>query len=296
MRRLKANCVFISMMLSTANTFGWHDAGHMMVAEIAYKNLDKKILPQVDNLISHNAQEYPKNATFVTASAWADDIIGHGIDFFNNWHFEDQYVSLDGTPLPKRMNGISTRMLAKSVKLLSSDRTTQSEKAFALKMIIHVVGDMHQPLHNISRVSKSHPLGDRGGNLYKIKGQYKNLHSLWDSGLGHLPIIKRPLDQQQTDVLNSAVDEVTAAHPLASFSDDIIAATFDAWQQEGYDLASKHAYTNIPMNTQPNAIYLHNNAEIAKKRIALAGYRLSNVLNCVWGSQICIQNVNFQFD
>ena len=56
-------------------------------------------------------------------------------------------------------------------------------KSYALRLLIHYIGDLHQPLHSTSRVNPQYPKGDAGGNFVKIptKGGAKNLHSVWDS-------------------------------------------------------------------------------------------------------------------
>lgn len=55
--------------------------------------------------------------------------------------------------------------------------------SFHLRLLIHYVGDIHQPLHASTRYTEKHPKGDEGGNLFKLKskGEVSNLHSLWDS-------------------------------------------------------------------------------------------------------------------
>lgn len=58
-------------------------------------------------------------------------------------------------------------------------------KSMALRLIIHIVGDMHQPLHSSCMYSQRFPNGDRGGNDFKINYQdYHELHALWDAGVG----------------------------------------------------------------------------------------------------------------
>ena len=56
-------------------------------------------------------------------------------------------------------------------------------KSFALRLLIHYVGDIHQPLHSTSRVDSKYPRGDAGGNLFHVpsKEGAKNLHAVWDS-------------------------------------------------------------------------------------------------------------------
>jgi hypothetical protein len=55
--------------------------------------------------------------------------------------------------------------------------------SYALRLLIHLVGDMHQPLHCMSRIDDQYPQGDKGGNAFKLPNHYSadNLHSVWDS-------------------------------------------------------------------------------------------------------------------
>jgi hypothetical protein len=55
--------------------------------------------------------------------------------------------------------------------------------AFNLRLLIHYLGDIHQPLHTVSRYAKEFPKGDMGGNLFMLKqvGEVNELHALWDS-------------------------------------------------------------------------------------------------------------------
>ncbi len=63
------------------------------------------------------------------------------------------------------------------------------QKSYALRFIIHYIGDIHQPLHMVEKVNKENPKGDSGGNSFDIakKGEVSNLHSLWDSAIYLMP-------------------------------------------------------------------------------------------------------------
>lgn len=268
----------------------WHDAGHMIVANVAYKNLDPKLVGKFDSLISKYSRDYPKSDNFVTASVWPDDIKAHGINFYNQWHYHDKYFSSDGTTLPKSYNsGKAYTMLKKHLDLFMSDKTTDYEKAFSLKFIIHIYGDLHQPMHNASRVSKYYPRGDLGGNFFKINDpDYKNLHSLWDSGLKGLPEIHRPMTEHDKFSLEGYSDNIMNLYPLHYFSDDVLNASYKKWQEEHIKILENNVYINIDYNQKPSSDYLKNNAEIIKKQLVLGGYRLANTLNCLYKSSKCI--------
>ena len=277
--------VFISLFIS--NLYAWQDTGHMVVAEIAYRHLDPEIVSKVEYLISKSATDYPKNATFVTASVWPDDIKGHKINFFNDWHYEDKHYSTDGS-LVEKNNGQIVKMLKKTRELIASDATIDAEKSFALKFFIHLTGDIHQPLHTISRFSKETPSGDRGGNLFKLKGKSKNLHSLWDSALNSLPRVHRPLDSEGTLMLNNLADDITTKYPKDSFTNAELAANFADWHHEGYTIAVNRVYKEITFNSLPSTHYINDNLGVAHQQLSLAGYRLANQLNCLYKSSSCI--------
>ena len=67
--------------------------------------------------------------------------------------------------------------------MMSKISNEDDAKSFALRLLIHYVGDIHQPLHATSRVDSKYPKGDAGGNFFHVpqKGDVKNLHSVWDS-------------------------------------------------------------------------------------------------------------------
>lgn len=53
----------------------------------------------------------------------------------------------------------------------------------AIRLVIHYVGDVHQPLHSTTRVNDIYPEGDMGGNLFPLPNELNELHAVWDSVL-----------------------------------------------------------------------------------------------------------------
>ena len=79
---------------------------------------------------------------------------------------------------------------------MKSKNNEDEGKSIALRMIIHYIGDVHQPLHNLQRYTKEFPKGDKGGNFFKIQNRYSadNLHSVWDQVIYNFrKSYKRPL-------------------------------------------------------------------------------------------------------
>ena len=90
----------------------------------------------------------------------------------------------DGTPLqpPKPINALSKIVEFRAA--LGDPSVAANIQAYDLAWLLHLVGDIHQPLHAVARFTTQHPAGDRGGNDFKIQGTPDNLHSLWDDLLG----------------------------------------------------------------------------------------------------------------
>lgn len=69
--------------------------------------------------------------------------------------------------------------------VLKNSHASLDDQKTCLKLLVHIVADLRQPLHAVNRFSEEHPKGDRGGNSYRIKSPVANtLHAYWDRGLG----------------------------------------------------------------------------------------------------------------
>ena len=81
--------------------------------------------------------------------------------------------------------------MLKSLKTVKEEISTKPGvltslgQSFNLRLLIHYVGDIHQPLHSTSRFTENHQDGDEGGNFFKIEpvDKINELHALWDSVL-----------------------------------------------------------------------------------------------------------------
>jgi hypothetical protein len=191
------------------------------------------------------------------------------------WHFIDIPLSTDGTATnpPEHPNALD--QIQKLSAVLASGETDDI-KSYDLVWIEHLVGDVHQPLHDTSRFTKNHPNGDQGGNLVSLcatPGCKMQLHGYWDSIPG-----------PQT-TLKSAIN---AAKKLNSKTKPTGAATTDpiVWVGEGFQLAKTAVY--IPpisddepgsSPAEPNKSYHNNARKVAQAQMLLAGYRLAGILD-----------------
>ena len=145
---------------------------------------------------------------------------------------------------------------------------------------MHYLGDIHQPLHCVSRVDDNYPAGDRGGNSFKTKSHYgtKELHAVWDKVLFEFHVTEKvPI----TD--DDWVNQGTIATRLISENPESeIDPSMDpmVWAKESYDIASTFVYAGITEGDalQDNTEYVTKGKALAEKRIATGGYRLAKLL------------------
>lgn len=145
------------------------------------------------------------------------------------------------------------------------------ERVDNLSWLIHLFGDIHQPLHCIEHISDLHPGGDRGGNSFLLKGKAKDLHSLWDSSVNFK---NEPENQIAVDIVKE--------HSRASLKSDLQNTNVEDWARASFMLAKKFAYAPLHENPSapptPSKAYLKKAEEIGRRQAALAGCRLSDRL------------------
>jgi hypothetical protein len=293
LRRYQARIALalLAVILSTPSlTLGWGAGGHMMVASIAFKRLNAHAKAKAIALLArpiNPAAVSAQSKDFVNAAHWADDLRPFPeFDAFKPLHFIDNPFATDGTVLPAGVPEPDNivKALEDNVNILktSSDMDAQAQ---ALRLIIHFVGDIHQPLHCATRVSHANPDGDRGGNLVKIKvaGKTTNLHSYWDAGIGNFPKTGLNFAPPPLNKIPPAAAQAMAGNPATNPKiklDDPF--NFQAWSDESFALAKSTAYNGISNGVTPNMAYRTKALKVARQRVAWGGYRLAALLNSIW--------------
>lgn len=154
---------------------------------------------------SHSSITTSENLHPLTeCAAFADEIKAKGYSFQSNWHFVDQpYLDKGGSlsdfsfvpdtvQVVDALQNLSDWLSGNGTAYKTSTYYTQIKsyfpveadaRSFALRLIIHYVGDLHQPLHAVAEVDSTYPSGDKGGNAESIpsKSGANNLHAVWDS-------------------------------------------------------------------------------------------------------------------
>jgi len=277
-------------IVSVKQVVGWWATGHLLVAQIAYNDLlaqnNTAAVQWVDDILAI-VQQYTWENTepFVEAATWPDNIKNLMLIAFNNWHFIDSPIITDGIVPPSLDPENIVWALGQcqdALKKIVAD-TDKKRAAFArtivLRQLIHFVGDIHQPLHCSNRFSLKYKKGDVGGNDFQIvyNSKITNLHSLWDSIFNEVSqSISAPMSASNIKTLNGYASSYTTLYPKASFN--LTTANFTSWAAESYLIANNFVYNNINENERPSDEYLNQGYEIARRQVALAGYRLSNLI------------------
>ncbi|MDI1351871.1 MAG: S1/P1 nuclease, partial [bacterium] len=165
------------LLLLTGYGYAWNAVGHQLIAQIAYDNLN----PAAKRLCNQYLHAYTKKAApydFIISSTWLDMLKRKRIHRYDALHYIDIPFSQDGTKLPAIAKPNALSKMQQAIKVLSSKKTSYYSKGLNLRILIHIVGDIHQPLHTTTQVSKRFPHGDLGGNLFILSANPngKNLH------------------------------------------------------------------------------------------------------------------------
>lgn len=283
--------IALLILCTPSISMGWGAGGHMMTAQIALNRLNPKARAKAMELLAIKikpADVTAKSTNFVNASHWADDLRPFAeFDSFKPLHFIDKPFPA-GNNLPAVDPENIVKALEDNVNILKTS-TDKNEQAQALRLIIHFVGDIHQPLHCTTRVSAANPEGDRGGNLFQIKvlknGQLKNsnLHSYWDGGIGAFPPTGNNFAPPPLRLVIRAANQAKAANPATDPDiklDDPF--NFEAWADESFELGQNVVYKGIQSGRKPSAGYNTRALKVARQRVAWGGYRLAALLNAIW--------------
>lgn len=290
----------------------WWGHGHclvLQVAEFVLQNEHPSVLEVAKNILLEYAEHYPRDSSFVGSATWSDNLNSEGFTLFKTWHYYDQPYVLDANvSVPANITDAPNMIWAldECTKGLSSKYKTASPWAasFYLRWLHHLMGDLHQPLHNVAQYSRdiADSQGDRGGNgcllnveASNISASTKNLHSFFDSaggqfmfdpffppgGPGLTPRYKAMFEEQASELMS----EFPRAGYNASYIEDI---NFAKWSREGYDLAVSMAYNGNgapglvrcgpKINITLTPAYIAKVQRVTRERIVIGGYRLAHLL------------------
>ena len=325
-RNLFPVLTLIVALVFPQSVLAWNATGHQVVAGIAWDNMTPMARQNAIALLQAAPQDacllelFPNDSRpvaerqrefFMRASTWPDIVRPSEEDtractrFHNrDWHFINYFwegiSGATGANAPEEREDIETPEI-NAVERLKLFRplvacgtpacgTSREERATTLAWILHLVGDIHQPLHTSARVT-SRPRereGDQGGNLFKLgpNNDSLSLHSYWD---GIVDRAERRLPEEEGNnhaYLNRIIRMITQDHPRnPAMVNRLRSGDFEAWSLEGFETTKSVIYpSSLERAQMPSNAYRGIAFTRSKEAIALGGYRLADLLNKMLGS------------
>jgi len=282
---------FFLFFLAPLPAFSWSAIGHRLVAQIAYNQVSDHTRAALDSLRLRMGIENTSRIiydNFASISEWPDQLITQRYTLSSTWHYTENNFSADGTPLPPNNNPHDIIWAISELQpVVKNLKANPYVRARSLSYLVHFVGDAHQPLHCGSRVSYAHPEGDKGGNLYKIiyvkpNGTViRNLHSLWDGALNLYERLGFPDKHLTAEQIRHLSLIITYDYPKSYFESQLKDMKPESWCETGKNINRKYPY-KTPEKELPSKTYLDNNSNRVEKRLALAGYRLAQMLDTLF--------------
>ena len=292
---MKFGPLLLAALLATPlhTALAWSGAGHELIAAEAFRELSPELKAECFDVLKthpdftkwekayHPAPELDlATYVFLRSSMWPDEIRRSGSPYDHpNWHFIDYPLrppafafEPDARPTDNVLYGVG-----QCEKTLSDTNAEPELRAVYLSYLVHLIGDMHQPLHCESYFSDAYPHGDKGGNDFYVKPAQAGvrLHAIWDSLLGSSASPRRQY--------NYAV-EIDHKFPRTALTELKAHTTPDSWSLESRELAIEYGYLHgklqgsIEADSAPALPEGYTKAAkaVAEKQAALAGYRLAD--------------------
>jgi hypothetical protein len=236
-RFVAALCGMVALLAFASPAHAYWEYGHESVARVAWEQMRPDTRRQVAALLRQGrlleTPECPVR-TIEQASVWADCVkpLGDRFAYVYSWHYQNVDVCkpFDLKSACKDGNCVSAQ-IERNARLLADPKVPTRERLMALALLVHFMGDLHQPMH-----AGDHQ--DLGGNRvaanYGIVGGRANLHSIWDGWLAERAISSPP----------SGPSAILAQIPAAE-RERIASGTVEDWSREMWGKARDLAYKTL---------------------------------------------------
>jgi hypothetical protein len=245
----------LAFFATSFNAFSWGATGHRAMGLVAERYLTPAVKKKLQKIL--------KGESLAMASTWMDEIRSDSTyDYTADWHWVTIENGKTYDESPKNPKGDVIMTLERIISDLKSKKVSGKQEIEHIKMLIHLIGDIHQPLH----------VGccdDQGGNRVRVKWfrEDSNLHRVWDSDM----------------IDNTKLSYSELANSLGTHTKEEIVKFQKAgvrdWAKESMTFR-KQVYATGDGNLGYK--YSYKNLDTAKQRILVAGIRLAGVLNGIY--------------
>ncbi len=240
-----------------SNEYDWGKTGHRTVGQIAEKKLSKTAKKNILKLLKGQSLAY--------VSTYADNIKSDKrFKKYYSWHYVNfSFGKKYGDETPNK-NGDLVQAIKKCVAVLKEKKSSEEDKTFYLKMLVHFIGDLHQPLH----VGRGE---DKGGNDIQVRWFNKgsNLHEIWDSSMiDHYGMSYTELSMNMESLSNYQIKAIEKGSILD-------------WVNESQTLAKK-IYASAKIGEKLGYKYMYDFFPVVQSQLQKGGVRLAKILNDIY--------------
>ena len=247
-----------ALLLSSADLFAWGQKGHDTTCAIAEKHLTGRAKRQINDILDGKSIVYWAN--------WLDNA-SHTPEFAytKTWHYKNIDADETYETAVENPSGDVEKAIAAQIAALKSGTLNKEAQAQALKMLVHLVGDLHCPMHMGHR-------SDSGGNRWQVQffNNGTNLHSIWDSGL-----LENAHKWTYTEWVNQ-IDRGSRKENKA-----IMQGTLADWGKETLEVATE-VYAKTPVGQKMSYDEVAFWAPTIETQLQKGGLRLAAILNDIF--------------
>lgn len=253
---MKAKFIYVLVFLIafSIDANAWGSKGHRVVGEIAQEYLTPKTKKKIKQLLNGQSLAF--------VSTFGDEIKSDSrYREFYTWHYINIPLDADYETSEKNPDGDLVTGIDFCINIIKDENSSDDDKIFYLKLLVHLIGDLHQPMHIGLKE-------DKGGNDFKVQWFYKdsNLHRVWDSDMLDGYGMSYSEFASNADVLSK--NQVKA----------IQEGTVVDWVNEVHVLTNK-VYKSVEAGENLRYRYSYDYLNTARKQLQIAGIRLAEVLN-----------------
>jgi hypothetical protein len=235
----------------------WGKNGHRVTGKIAEKHLSRKAKKCIDKIL--------KGQSLAFVSTYADEIKSdRKYSKYYPWHYvnmdlDQTYEQAEKNPEGDLVTGINT-----CITVLKDKNSTDEEQNFHLKMLVHFIGDLHQPMHIGQKE-------DKGGNSIQVEwfGSGTNLHSVWDSKM---------IDDWEMSYIELAEN---ADYLSKKQIEAIEKGTIIEWVNEVH-IITKEVYNSVKVGENLKYNYSYDHFGTVRTQLQRGGIRLARLLNEIY--------------
>ncbi|THV57740.1 S1/P1 Nuclease [Flagellimonas alvinocaridis] len=249
--------VILLALLLPLCSFGnfWGETGHRVTGHIAQNHLTGKAKRILNDLLDGHSLAF--------VSTYADEIkADRSYSKFSAWHYVNYPLGMRYEDSEKSEYGDIVTAIEECIRVVKNKDSSRADRVFYLKMLVHFIGDLHQPMH-ASRAE------DKGGNDIQVQwfGQGSNLHRVWDKNL----IVSYGMTYTE---LANELDRGVSRKECKKIQEGSI---YD-WVDESHEICGT-LYESVEVGEKLGYRYTYDYNDLLFEQLQKGGLRLAKVLN-----------------